>query len=69
MFTVIAFFAIAGIAAWSDRQATKEKERPFRFEEDLVQQSIVHAREDLRLIAFVLAALLIMLGIIADKMH
>jgi hypothetical protein len=39
------------------------------FDDDLVRQSIVFARRDLRLIAWVLAAILIVLGIIADRIH
>jgi hypothetical protein len=43
--------------------------RPSVFDDDLIRQSVVFARRDLRLIAWVLAAILIVLGIIADKIH
>src|SRR5262245_13170842 len=70
MFTIIACFAVVAIAVWTDRQSDKEMVgRPSVFDDDLVRQSIVFARRDLRLIAWVLAAILIVLGIIADRIH
>jgi hypothetical protein len=42
---------------------------PSSFDDDLVRQSVVFARRELRLVAWVLAATLIMLGIIADRIH
>ena len=40
------------------------------FADDIVQQqSVAFGRRDLRLIAWMLAAMLIMLGIIADRIH
>jgi hypothetical protein len=69
MFTTIAFFAMAALAAWSEHSSNKERRSPFLFDDDLVRQSVVFARQDLRLIAYVLAAILVMLGVIADKMH
>jgi len=70
MFTIIACFAVVAIAVWSDRQSDKEMvARPSVFDDDLVRQSVVFVRRDLRLIAWVLAAILIVLGIIADRIH
>jgi len=70
MFTIIACFAVVAIAVWTDRQSDKEMVgRPSVFDDDLVRQSIVFARRDLRLIAWVLAAILVVLGIIADRIH
>jgi hypothetical protein len=67
MFTIIACFAVVAIAVWTDRQSDKEMVgRPSVFDDDLVRQSVVFAR---RLIAWVLAAILIVLGIIADRIH
>jgi len=55
---------------WTDRQSDKEMVgRPSVFDDDLVRQSVVFVRRDLRLIAWVLAAILIVLGIIADRIH
>jgi hypothetical protein len=50
----------------SDGTTRIEAARPSLFDDDEVRQSIVHARQDVRLIAFLLMAILIMLGIIAD---
>jgi hypothetical protein len=58
--------AIAFVKALSDKEAIQ---RAAVFEDDLVRQSVVFARRDLRLIVWMLAAMLIMLGIIADRMH
>jgi hypothetical protein len=70
MFTIIACFAVAALVIWTERQSNKEMiQRPSWFDDDLVRQSVVFARQDLRLIAWVLAAILIMLGIIADRIH
>lgn len=70
MFTIIACFAVAALVIWTERQSNQEMiQRPSWFDDDLVRQSVVFARQDLRLIAWVLAAILIMLGIIADRVH
>jgi len=70
MFTIIACVAVVGIAVWTDRLSDKEiVGRPSVFDDDLIRQCIVLARRDLRLIAWVLAAILIVLGVIADRIH
>jgi hypothetical protein len=70
MFTVIATVAVVGIVYWTDRLWDKEVvQRPAVFDDDMVRQTVVLARGDLRLIAWMLAAMLIMLGIIADRIH
>jgi hypothetical protein len=70
MFTIIANVAVVAISYWTDRLSDKEAvQRAVVFDDDIVRQSVVFARRDLRLIAWVLAAMLIMLGIIADRMH
>jgi hypothetical protein len=67
VFTIIACVAVIGVGYWvSDKETVG---RQFVFDDDLIRQSIVFARRDLRLIAWVLAAILIMLGIIADRVH
>jgi hypothetical protein len=70
MFTVIASVAVIAISYWTDRLSDKEAvQRAVVFDDDIVRQSVVFARGDLRLIAWMLAAMLIMLGIIADRIH
>ena len=61
MFTVLAIVG-GTIIAWrtSRLQESDESDAP---------TSIRHTRQDLRLIAFLLFAILIMLGVIADRIH
>jgi hypothetical protein len=66
MFTVGAFCAVA-LFGWWALQGTK-KERESVSERDVVDQGIMFIRQDVQLIAFLLAGILIMLGIIADKL-
>ena len=70
MFTVIACVAVIAIVYWTDRLSDKETVgRPSVFDDDIIRQTVVFARRDLRLIAWALAAILVMLGIIADRVH
>jgi hypothetical protein len=70
MFTIIASVTVVAISYWTDRLSDKEVvQRAMVFDDDMVRQSVVFARRDLRLVAWMLAAMLIMLGIIADRMH
>jgi hypothetical protein len=70
MFTVIATVAVLAITYSTDRLSDKEAvQRAMVFDDDIVRQNVVFARRDLRLIAWMLAAMLIMLGIIADRIH
>jgi hypothetical protein len=70
MFTVIATVAVLAITYWTDRLSDKEAvQRPMVFDDDIVRQNVVFARRDLRLIAWMLAAMHVMLGIIADRIH
>jgi hypothetical protein len=70
MFTIIASIAVVAVSYWTDRLSDKEVvQRPAVFDDDMVRQSVVFARRDLRLIAWMLAAMIIMLGIIADRIH
>jgi hypothetical protein len=61
MFTMIAFFVIAGIAFFADRQ--------HKHDSSDLDINVKQVRQDLRLIAYELAAVLVMLGVIADKIH
>ena len=70
MFTTIAFFGLAAIAWLVMLKQTKElAHRPGFFDDDKVRESVVHARQDLRLIAYLLGGIIIMLGIVADRIH
>jgi hypothetical protein len=70
MFTTIACFGVAAIAWLVMRQQTKESVHPpSLFDDARVRESVVHGRQDLRLIAYFLGAIFVMLGIIADRVH
>jgi len=70
MFTVIACVAVLAIVYWTDRLSDRESvQRPTIFDDDIIRHTIVVARRDLRLIAWALAAILVMLGVIADRVH
>jgi F0F1-type ATP synthase assembly protein I len=61
MFTGLSLFALVGIALLVMRANTKDLA-----EKD---EQVRHVRQDVRLAAYLLAAILVMLGIIADKIH
>jgi hypothetical protein len=67
MFTILAFIAVVGLAWVAQRTLDKERIGIATFSDEELRQSIFHARQDLRLIAYGIAAILVMLGIIADK--
>lgn len=66
MFTVIAIAVGIAFVIWASRSNDKERLGVSEFEDKLVKQSIVFGREDLKLIALLLFAILVMLGVIAD---
>lgn len=68
MFTTIAVIAAGVLAWWSGVGSVNERDRVSHFEDSIVRQSIVFVREDIKLIAFLLVGILVMLGIIADKL-
>jgi hypothetical protein len=69
MFTIMAFIAVAGLGWSAQRTLDKERIGIATFSDEELRQSIVHSRQDLRLIAYGMAAIIVMLGIIADKIH
>ena len=69
MFTVLAFGMITVLALYVERANRRDRESIFPVSDGEVRQSILHARQDLKFIAFMLAANVVMLGIIADRIH
>jgi hypothetical protein len=61
MFTILAFLVLVAIFLFIERRQ--------RYDVDKMETNLLHARQDLRLIAYVLMAILLMLGIVADKIH
>jgi hypothetical protein len=70
MFTIIACFAVAFLAWLARRREAQERSvSDPKIDEDFVRQRVIYIREDIRLIAFLLMAIFVMLGIIADRLH
>lgn len=70
MFTVGAFVLMLVIAKASSRMNNKGLPSPASvYSEEEVMEAVVHSRQDLRLIAFLLGGILIMLGVVADRLH
>jgi hypothetical protein len=69
MFTLGACFAVGLIGWWADRCNIKDRQSVSLLSDDEVRQSVLHARQDLKLIAFLMMAIVVMLGVIADRVH
>jgi hypothetical protein len=70
MFTIIAFLGLAAAGWWSNRREASERtQKAVSEDDDFLRARIVFIRQDVRLLAYLLAAILIMLGIIADRLH
>ena len=69
MFTVLAIVIGVSAAVGSHRANSREHPEWTEITDDLIRQSILHSRQDLKLIAFILLGILFMLGIIADRIH
>lgn len=57
MFTTLAFCAMAILVWMAQRGNGKERKAPFGFDDDLVRQSVVFVREDVRVVAAPLSSL------------
>jgi hypothetical protein len=68
MFTIIAFFSIAAIAWFAGRANIKDRAAVTLLSDDEAKTAVLHTRQDVKLIAFLLAAILVMLGIVADRL-
>ena len=67
MFTILALLAVVALAWLAQSTLHKERAGTATFSDQELRQSIFQARQDLRLIAYGIAAILVMLGIIADR--
>ena len=69
MFTTIAFIAVALVAWWVGRLNDKDRPSYDRLaDNEAIRHLLLHTRQDAKLIAFMLFAILVMLGIIADRL-
>jgi hypothetical protein len=71
VFTLGACVLLALVAWYANRTNEKDRSAYDRAGtgEDGVWHLVLHIRQDLKLIAFSLAAIIVMLGIIADRLH
>jgi hypothetical protein len=70
MFTAIAFFSIAIIGWYVGRANDKERHHLNAIvSDDEARNCVLHTRQDLKLVCFLLGGILIMLGIVADRLH
>ncbi len=69
MFTIAAFFVIAAIGWYVGRLNIKDRSIITTLTDDEVRTAILHARQDIKLIVFILGAILVMLGVIADRVR
>lgn len=69
MFTVIAFLLVGVIGWYADRMNVKDRSNIAILSDDEVRSAILHTRQDVKFVAFLLGAIIVMLGIIADRIH
>lgn len=67
MFTVIGMAGIVLIGWLADRE--NRKDPATRHDPKELAETIRYSRQDLRMISWLLAAILVMLGIVADRVH
>lgn len=67
MFTLIAFAVGAGVTLYAGRMNEQDR-RDYDRTDDL-RPLVLHIRQDLKLISFLMLALIVMLGVIADRIH
>jgi hypothetical protein len=69
MFTIGAFFLIAAIGWYIGRANVKDRQIIAIVSDEELRTAILHARQDLKLIAFLLGGILLALGVVADRIH
>ena len=65
LFTVIALFAVGGVALFANRQQHFSTD-DMQINAKQIRQEL---RQELRVVAYLLAGIVILLGIIADRIH
>jgi hypothetical protein len=70
MFTIGAIVLSVGLMLFADRK--NKEDRPSYDSapaEDRIWVLVLHLRQDMKAVAFLLAGIIVMLGIIADRIH
>ncbi|HLH92099.1 MAG TPA: hypothetical protein VKX28_27005 [Xanthobacteraceae bacterium] len=68
-FTICAVILIAIVAAVSNRANTRDRGAYGEISDEDARVALLQARQDIRLIAYLLMAAILMLGILADRLH
>ncbi len=68
MFSAIAIALIIGAGWWANWTHTKDRKNVAHLNDDEVKTAVLHARQDIKLLCFLLSGVIIMLGIIADRL-
>lgn len=71
MFTVLACIllaALASLVSWRQKREAVRRARAAPYDDDQVRHAVMHSRQDIQLIAYLLAGILIMLGVVADRL-
>jgi hypothetical protein len=68
MFTLVALILIVGAGWYADNRHEKDRKNIAISDDDEVRSVILHARQDIKLLVFLLGAVVLMLGIIADRL-
>jgi predicted histidine transporter YuiF (NhaC family) len=69
MFTFASFVMIAAIGWSVGRENVKDRSNIAHLNDVEVRSAVLQARQDIKLVAVMLAGILVMLGIIADRLH
>jgi hypothetical protein len=69
MFSAVAIALIIGAGWLANRTHAKDRQNVALLSDDEVRTAVLHARQDVKLLCFLLSGVIIMLGIIADRLH
>lgn len=69
MFTIGSLFLIAAVALYAERANVRDRANVAVLSDDEVRTAVLHARQDVKLVAYMLGGVIFMLGVIADRVH
>lgn len=70
MFTAISLFSLVFMVWFANRREWDERRQQAAPEDDdFLRARILFIRQDLRLVIYLLVGIMVMLGVVADRMH
>jgi ABC-type Fe3+-siderophore transport system permease subunit len=69
MFTLGAFVLIVAVAWYAGRLNVRALSNVVVLSDEEFRTTVLNIRQDVKLIAFLLGAIIVMLGVIADRIH